>query len=156
MSRRRTWHAQLLIVAGLGLTFALPYLTVSALAAQRDRQWARSGLSAYEADEWRDNGFGDANDAIQWRNVRFQAPGAHLWKQEGWNDGAEAAGWRDAGFWAREARRWRDQGFAAWEAQPWDEAGFQPEDARRWKNAEVSPSVAAARRKQGEEPGRNQ
>lgn len=146
------WRAQLLIVAGLGLAFATPYLAVSTLGAQRNRQWMKSGLSAYEIDEWRENGFGDVSEAIKWRNARFKAPGALLWKEEGWDAADDARGWSEADFGAREAKRWREQGFVAWEAGPWRDAGFLPQDARRWKNAGASPSAAAMKRKRGEEP----
>ena len=149
-----SWRAQLLIVAGLGLAFAMPYLIVNTLAAQRDRQWTASGLSAYEIGEWRENGFSDVGDAIRWRNARFKAPGALLWKEEGWTDADEARRWYEADFGASEAKQWRAQGFAVWEARPWHDEGFLPQDARRWKDAGVNPSGAAMKRKKGEEPGK--
>jgi hypothetical protein len=146
------WRGQLLIVAGLVAAFAVPYLAAATFAGYRQRQWTQSGLSAYEIDEWRDNGFDDASDAIRWRNARFKAPGALLWTQEGWDDAEEAARWKEADFGSREAKRWRAQGFAAWEAQPWRDAGFLAEDGRRWKDAGVSASEAAVRRKRGDDP----
>ncbi len=148
----KAWQAQLLIVAGLALAFAIPYFIASAMAARRDSQWMKSGLSVYEIGEWRENGFADVGEAVRWRTERFKAPGALLWKEEGF-DAAAARGWNDASFGPREATRWREQGFAAWESAPWRDAGFLPQDARSWKNAGVSPSDAAARRKKGEDPG---
>ena len=149
----RPWPAQLLIVTGLVTSFAVPWLIARALADHRDRQWIASGLSAYEIDEWRENGFNDVSDAIRWRNARFKAPGALLWKEEGWDDANEAVLWHEVDFGAREAKRWREQGFGAPDARIWRDAGFLPQDARRWKDAGVSPSDAAMKRKKGQEPG---
>ena len=148
----RAWQAQLLIAAGLVISFAVPYSVVNTLAARRDSQWLRSGLSVDEIREWRENGFGDVDEAIRWRNGRFKPPGARLWKDEGF-DASAAIGWNDADFYPREARRWRELGFEPWEALPWLNEDFLPQDARRWKDAGVSPTDAAARRKKGEDPG---
>ncbi len=108
--------ARIVFVACAVISFGLPYFVVSAVSAHRDRQWQGSGLSVYEIEEWRENGFTDPIDAIQWRNARFHAPGAHIWRDEGWRDGAEAARWRDAGFGAHEARRLSRSGMTAAEA----------------------------------------
>jgi len=126
----RPWRSQLVIVAGLVAAFALPWLVARTFAGHRDRQWVASGLSAYEINEWRENGFADPSDAIGWRNARFRAPGALLWKEEGWDDASEAVRWHEADFGAREARRWRALRFDAVDARAWRDAGFLPADAR--------------------------
>ncbi len=113
--------------------FAVPYLLVVLISAHRDGEWKGSGLSEYEIDDWRENGFSDAADAIHWRNARFQPAGARIWKDEGWQRAGDAAGWRDAEFGAREARRWRD-------------SGFLPNDARRLSETGLTPGEASARR----------
>jgi hypothetical protein len=155
MNRRPlgSWRAQILIVAGLAMSFAIPYLIVNLLARQREAQWMATGLSVYEMNQWRENGFNDPSDALRWRNARFKAPGALIWKRDGWDDAQEAALWHEADFFTREAKRWRGQGFGAADAWSWREAGFLPEDARRWKDAGTSPSDAATKRKMGREPG---
>jgi hypothetical protein len=148
----RTWPAQLVVIAGLVMAFAIPYAGCRVLAARSDERWARSGLSADEIQEWRDHGFDDVQEAIRWRNARFQAPGALLWAEEGWDDAGEAARWKDVDFGSREARRWREQGFAAEQARSWRDADFLPQDARQWSEACVNPPEARARRNRGEDP----
>ena len=142
------WKAQCILALCLLLAFVLPYAAIRLLGLAKDRQWQRSGLSPYEAGNWRDNGFNDVGEAIRWRNGRFQPPAAKLWKEEG--IGAEAAReWKDLGFWPREAKRWSEHGFTPEEAAPWRDGGFLYQDAKMWRSAGVNAAQAREKRKKG-------
>jgi hypothetical protein len=144
----RPWKAQCILALCLVLAFALPYTAVRLFALAKDRQWQRSGLSPYEIGNWRDNGIYGVDEAIRWRNSRFQPPGAKLWRDEGIEPEA-ACRWNDRGFGPREAKRWIEHGFTSEEAAPWRDGGFLYQDAKKWRNAGVNAPQALEKRKKG-------
>ena len=144
----RPWKAQCILAVCLVLAFAVPYMAVKLFALAKDRRWQRSGLSPYEIKGWRYNGINEVEEAIRWRNSRFQPPGAKLWKDEGIEPEA-ACRWNDQGFGPREAKRWSEHGFTPEEAAPWRDEGFLYQDAKKWRSAGVSAVQAREKRKKG-------
>ncbi len=144
----RPWKAQGILAICLLLAFAGPYMAVHLFGLAKNRQWQRSGLSPYEIDRWRESGFRSVDEAIRWRNGRFQPPGAKLWKEAG-HEPELASRWHDLGFAPREARRWREHGFLPEDAAPWRDGGFLYRDARKWRDAGVGAAEAREKWKRG-------
>ena len=144
----RPWKAQCILALCLVLAFVVPYVAVRLFALARDRQWQRSGLSPYEISRWRESGINSVDEAIRWRNSRFQPPGAKLWKDEG-HAPELACRWNDLGFGTREAKRWNEHGFTPEEAAPWRDGGFLYQDAKKWRGAGVSAAQAREKREKG-------
>jgi hypothetical protein len=144
----KPWKARCILALCIVLAFAVPYTAVRLFALAKDRQWQRSGLSPYEVNRWRENDINDVDEAIRWRNGRFQPPGAKLWKEEG--IGPEAAcQWKDLGFGPREAKRWSEHGFTPEEAAPWRDGGFLYQDAKKWRSVGVTAAQAREKREKG-------
>ena len=144
----KPWKAQCILVICLALAFAVPYLAVQLLVLAKDRQWQKSGLSPYEINRWRENSINDVDEAIRWRNSRFQPPGAKLWRDEG-IEPEVACRWNDQGFGPREAKRWSEHGFMPEDAAPWRDEGFLYQDAKKWRSAGVSAAQAREKWKKG-------
>jgi hypothetical protein len=142
------WKAQCILAVCLVLAFVVPYMAVHLVALTKDRQWQKSGLSPYEISRWRENGFNDVNEAIRWRNSRFQPPGAKLWRDEGMEPEV-ACRWKDLRFGPREAKLWSEHGFMPEDAAPWRDEGFIYQNAKKWRNAGVSAVQAREKRKKG-------
>jgi len=144
----RPWKAQGILAVCLVLAFAVPYMALRLFVLAKDRQWQRSGLSPYEIGRWRDSGINNVDEAVQWKNSRFQPPGAKLWKDEG-IEPEVACRWKDLGFGPREAKRWNEHGFMPEDAAPWRDKGFLYQDAKKWRSAGVSAAQAREKRKKG-------
>ena len=144
----KPWKARCIVAVCLALSFTVPYTVVRLYALAKDRQWQKSGLSPYEVNRWREDGFDNVEEAIRWRNGRFQPPGAKLWKDEGIEPEA-ASRWNDLGFGPREAKRWSEHGFTPEEAAPWRDEGFLYQDAKKWRSARVTAAQAREKRKKG-------
>ncbi len=144
----RPWKAQGILALCLGLAFLVPYGAVQLYTLAKDRQWQRSGLSPYEISGWRESGFNNVGEAIQWRNGCFKPPGAKLWRDEG-HAPELACRWNDLGFGPREAKRWSEHGFTPEDAAPWRDERFLYQDAKKWRDAGVSAAQAREKRKKG-------
>ncbi len=142
------WKAQAILALCLALSFAVPYVAVQWYSLAKDREWQRSGLSPYETNRWRENGFHKVGEAVRWRNSRFQPPGAKLWKSQGIKP-ETACLWKEFGFGPGEAKRWIEHGFGPADAAPWRDEGFLYQDAKKWRDAGVTAAQAREKRKKG-------
>lgn len=139
--------AGVLLVLCLAASFGIPYGAVSLMEAYENREWAKTGLSGAEKDEWQREKI-SRRLAIRFHNAGFKPPHATIWIREGFAP-EEAGMWHSSGFAAHEAISWDKAGFAPAEAAKWKEAGFYSGLAGDWQKKGVSPEEAAARQKKG-------
>ena len=70
--------------------------------------WIAQGVSASEAEEWRDSGFTNPAEVGPWKYFDFDHKNAGWWAAEGIHPEA-ANRWNEAGFHPQDARKWIEE-----------------------------------------------
>lgn len=139
---RSPTFARIIVLACFLASFGAPYAAVSVYERLVEGDWAASGLTRYEIDEFKRVGVSSPEEALRWRAAGFKPPHASLWRDEGFGPEA-AAGFYGGSIHPGEARIWRREGFEPVEAARWKLAGFYYPEALEMKEAGKTPEEAS-------------